>query len=54
MLYSVRGKLIYTTSSTAVVECGGVGYNCQTTVNTLKNLKINTEVTLFTYLNVTE
>ena len=54
MLYSVRGKLIYTTSSTAVVECGGVGYNCQTTVNTLKNLKINTEVTLFTYLNVRE
>lgn len=54
MLYSVRGKLIYTTSSTAVVECGGVGYNCQTTINTLKNLKINTEVTLFTYLNVRE
>lgn len=54
MLYSVRGKLIHTTPSTAVVECGGVGYNCQTTVNTLKNLKLNTEVTLFTYLNVRE
>lgn len=54
MLYSVRGKLIYTTTSTAVVECGGVGYNCQTTINTLKALKLNTEVTLFTYLNVRE
>lgn len=54
MLYSVRGKLIYTTPSSAVVECGGVGYNCQTTVNTLKTLKLNTEVTLFTYLNVRE
>lgn len=54
MLYSVRGKLIHTTPSTAVVECGGVGYNCQTTVNTLKNLKLHTEVTLFTYLNVRE
>lgn len=52
MLYSVRGKLIHTTSSTAVVECSGVGYNCQTTINTLKTLKINTEVRLFTYLNV--
>ncbi len=54
MLYSVRGKLIYTTSSTAVVECGGVGYNCQTTLNTLKTLKPNTEVMLYTYLNVRE
>lgn len=42
------------TSSTAVVECGGVGYNCQTTLNTLKTLKLNTEVVLYTYLNVRE
>ncbi len=54
MFYSVRGTLIHTTSSTAVVECGGVGYNCQTTINTLKTLKPNTEVTLYTYLNVRE
>lgn len=54
MLYSVRGKLIHTTSSSAVVECGGVGYNCQTTINTLKTLKPGSEVTLFTYLNVRE
>lgn len=54
MLYSVRGKLIHTTSTSAVVECGGVGYNCQTTLNTLKTLKLNTEVMLYTYLNVRE
>lgn len=54
MIYSVRGKLIYTTSSSAVVECGGVGYNCQTTLNTLKTLKLNSEVILYTYLNVRE
>lgn len=54
MIYSVRGKLILTTVSSAVVECGGVGYNCQTTVNTLRALKINTEVMLYTYLNVRE
>lgn len=54
MLYSVRGKLIHTTSSSAVVECGGVGYNCQTTINTLKTLKQGAEVMLYTYLNVRE
>ncbi len=54
MLYSVRGKLIHTTASGAVVECGGVGFDCQTTLNTLKTLKPGSEVTLFTYLNVRE
>ena len=52
MLYSVRGKLIAIESNAAVVECGGVGYMCQTTMNTLKAVKLNTEVTLYTYLNV--
>ncbi len=54
MLYSVRGKLIHTTTTSAVVECGGVGYNCQTTINTLKAIKTDTEVMLYTYLNVRE
>ena len=54
MFYSVRGKIIHMDSSTAVVECGGVGYNCQTTMNTLKNLRLGDEVTLYTYLNVRE
>ena len=48
MLYSVRGKLIAIESNAAVVECGGVGYMCQTTMNTLKAVKLNTEVTLYT------
>ena len=54
MLYSVRGKLIAIESNAAVVECGGVGYMCQTTMNTLKAIKLNTEVMLYTYLNVRE
>lgn len=54
MLYSVIGKLIAIESNAAVVECGGVGYMCQTTMNTLKAVKLNTEVTLYTYLNVRE
>ena len=48
MFYSVRGNLIHTEPNIAVVECAGVGYKCQTTLNTLKNLKLNTEVTLYT------
>ena len=54
MLYSVRGKLIQTTATCAVVECGGVGFLCQTTLNTLKTLKHGSEVMLYTYLNVRE
>lgn len=54
MLYSVRGKLIQTTATCAVVECGGVGFLCQTTLNTLKTLKRGSEVMLYTYLNVRE
>ena len=54
MFYSVRGKLIHIEVNIAVVECAGVGYKCQTTMNTLKKLKPDSEVTLYTYLNVRE
>lgn len=54
MLYSVRGKLINTTANSAVVECSGVGFLCQTTLNTLKRIKIGDEVMLYTYLSVRE
>ena len=54
MFYSVRGKLIHTEVNIAVVECAGVGYKCQTTMNTLKKLKPDSEVTLYTYLRVRE
>lgn len=54
MLYSVRGILIHIEPNFAVVECNGVGYKCQTTINTQRNIKLNTEVTLYTYMNVRE
>ncbi len=54
MFYSVRGTLIHMEPGFAVVECGGVGYKCQTTVNTQRSIKLNTEVTLYTHLNVRE
>ena len=38
MIYSVTGTLIHMDATTAVVECGGVGFKCLTTLNTLKQL----------------
>lgn len=55
MIASLRGKLILTDPTSAVVECGGVGYKCFVTKNTLYNLpQKNEEVFLYTYLAVRE
>ena len=55
MIYSVTGTLIHMDATTAVVECGGVGFKCLTTLNTLKQLgPAGGKVTLYTYLNVRE
>ncbi len=55
MIASLRGKLIYTDNTVAVVECGGVGYKCFVTKNTLYNLpQKNEEVFLHTYMVVRE
>ena len=55
MFYSLKGILIHTEPSLAVVECGGVGFKCLTTMSTQRALpKIGEQVTLFTHLNVRE
>lgn len=54
MIYSLHGKLTHWESGLAVVECGGVGYACRTTMNTLAKIRDLDKVTLFTYLHVTE
>lgn len=55
MIASLRGKLIYTDNAVAVVECGGVGYKCFVTKNTLYNLpQKNEDVFLHTYMVVRE
>lgn len=54
MIYSLHGELIHTEPNLAVVECGGVGYSCRTTMNTLKKIGSSGEVRLFTQLNVRE
>lgn len=54
MIYSVRGNLILMDAGFAVIECGGVGYRVQTSITTQKQLKLNTETMLYTYMNVRE
>lgn len=54
MIYSLHGKLTHWETGLAVVECGGVGYACRTTMNTLAKIRDLGEVKLYTYLHVTE
>ncbi len=55
MFYSLRGKLILTQANVAVVECGGVGYRCQTSLSTLRKLpKAGEEVMVYTFLYIRE
>ncbi len=55
MLYNLRGILTYAEPSFAVVECGGIGFKCFISMNTLGQLPTpNGEVNLYTYLSVRE
>lgn len=54
MIYSVKGTIIHIESGFAVVECAGIGYRVQTTTTTLRELKLNSTATLFTYMHVRE
>ncbi len=53
MIYSIRGKLIHIEPSFVVIECGGIGYKCLTTMNTQRTLpKLNSEAMLYTHMSV--
>lgn len=55
MIYNINGTLTAAEQTYAVVNCGGIGFRCNTTLTTLKSLgQTGSEVTLFTYLNVRE
>ena len=55
MFYSLRGKLINVDNLSIAVECGGVGYKCNITQNTLNELPaVGEEVFVYTHLNVRE
>ncbi|MCM1330282.1 MAG: Holliday junction branch migration protein RuvA [Ruminococcus sp.] len=55
MIYSVNGKIIHKTTDAAVIDCGGVGYLCRTTLATLSQIgRTGESATLYTYLHVRE
>lgn len=54
MFYCLTGNLIKKGTGFAVVDCGGVGFYCQTSNSTLYDINKEKTVTLFTHLNVRE
>ena len=54
MLYSLTGKIIFTSPDLCVIECGGVGYACKTTLATIERIAGRDTATLFTHLAVKE
>lgn len=55
MIYNLIGTLTYCDQNFAVVECGGVGFKCFTTLTTLREIgKVGNEVNLYTHLSVRE
>ena len=54
MFYYLDGTVAEVLPYLAVIDCGGVGYACKTTNNTLARLKKGQRGKLYTYLNVGE
>lgn len=55
MFYYVSGKLAVIGSGFVVIDCGGVGFRCATTRNTLRRLpKQGETATLYTHFHVRE
>lgn len=55
MIASLNGKFLYADTAAVVVECGGVGFKCFVTKNTLNNLpRVGENLFLYTHLAVRE
>lgn len=55
MIYSLTGKYLTAEPNFVVIECGGVGFQCFTSMSTMTRLPAQgATVTLFTYMSVTE
>lgn len=55
MIYSLNGKLIHSEQNYVVIECAGVGYQCLTTMNTIRSMpRIGENAMLYTHMIVKE
>lgn len=54
MIYSLTGKVALCTPDLIVIDCGGVGYACKSTLYTLEQIQGKDTATLYTYMAVRE
>ena len=54
MFYYLNGIITVLENNLAVVDCGGVGYACNTTGYTLSQLQVGKQHKLYTYVHVRE
>ena len=55
MFYSISGNIIASDANSVAVECSGVAFKCNASLNTLKKIgSVGNKVTLYTYLSVKE
>ena len=53
MCYSITGTLVYSDLSSVAIDCNGVAFRCNVSMNTLQHMpQRNSKVTVYTYLNV--
>ncbi len=54
MFYYLEGNVAEIGQNLAVIDCGGVGFACNTTLNTLSHIEKGKKARLFTYCNIKE
>ena len=54
MFYYLEGTVTVMAQNLAVIDIGGVGYACMTTLNTLARLEVGNKAKLYTYCNIKE
>ncbi len=54
MFYYLKGELAHIENGIAVIDVGGVGYACHTSLTSLSKVNAHDKVTFYTYLHVRE
>ena len=54
MFYYLEGEIAIVAQNLTVIDTGGVGYACMTTLRTLSRLEVGKSAKLYTYCNVKE
>ena len=52
MIAHIQGKVTHRSPTYLVIDCGGVGYAIQISLNTYENIGVNENMKLLTYLSI--